>query len=97
MLNYIFIAFVALIAFCFGYMIAKLSKKDEVKTCLDDLKKNLDEYILKIKTLSNSDLNLDIAKELISKIDFRINKEKYEVDIMYKVKIDLKLNNEINN
>ena len=26
-------------------MIAKLSKKDEVKTCLDDLKKNLDEYI----------------------------------------------------
>ncbi len=45
MLNYIFIAFVALIAFCFGYMIAKLSKKDEVKTCLDDLKKNLDEYI----------------------------------------------------
>lgn len=45
MLNYIFIAFVALIAFCFGYMTAKLSKKDEVKTCLDDLKKNLDEYI----------------------------------------------------
>ena len=42
MLNYIFIA---VVAFCFGFMIAKLSKKDEVKTCLDDLKKNLDEYI----------------------------------------------------
>lgn len=79
----------------------KLQKEfNDIKFQIEQMKyskKNLDEYILKIKTLSNSDLNLDIAKELISKIDFRINKEKYEVDIMYKVKIDLKLNNEINN
>ena len=48
-------------------------------------KKNLDEYILKIKTISNSDLNLDTVKALIYKIDFRINKEKYEINFRYKI------------
>lgn len=48
-------------------------------------KKNLDEYIFKIKSIANSNLDLDVVKELISKVDFRINKEKYEINFEYKV------------
>lgn len=70
-------------------------EKDKLQKELNDIefqieqmkynKKNLDEYILKIKSISNNGLDLDIVKALISQVNFIKKDSKYKVEIIYKI------------